>query len=57
MRGRIVRTLVNRMQTPGRYSLVWDGKSSNGQRIASGSYVCQLKAGSYTAVVRLVMLY
>jgi hypothetical protein len=56
-RGRVIKTLVNRTQAPGRYTLVWDGKSANGQRVASGSYVCMLKADSFTANVKLVMLY
>ncbi|MFQ6116011.1 MAG: FlgD immunoglobulin-like domain containing protein [bacterium] len=42
--GQHVRTLVDEHQSPGRYSVVWDGKDDLGERVDSGVYFYQLKA-------------
>ena len=54
--GRLVRLLTSHAQTPGDHVLVWDGRGSNGQRVAPGVYFCRLENGGDAAVVRLVKL-
>ena len=42
--GRLVRTLVDQVSVPGRYTAVWDGRSSSGERASSGIYFYRLLA-------------
>jgi len=46
MLGKHVRTLVQQQQVAGRYSVVWDGRDENGQIVASGVFIYQLRAGN-----------
>ncbi len=43
--GEKVITLVNRIQPSGRYHILWDGRNGAGQKVASGSYVYELRVG------------
>jgi hypothetical protein len=54
--GRQVRVLTSRAQSPGDHTLVWDGTSESGMRVAPGIYFCRLETGGETAVVRLAKL-
>jgi hypothetical protein len=42
LNGRLVRRLVDDFRSAGAYSLVWDGRDSAGQQVASGTYVYRL---------------
>jgi hypothetical protein len=44
-RGRMVRTLVDREQEPGSYSVHWDGRDDRGRTVGSGVYLYRLRAG------------
>ncbi|MFQ5600395.1 MAG: carbohydrate binding domain-containing protein [Candidatus Krumholzibacteriia bacterium] len=54
--GRRVRSLVDERRDPGSHTVVWDGKDSNGRRVASGAYLCSLETGSARDAVKLVLL-
>lgn len=54
--GRLVKTLLNEPLSAGFHSVVWNGKNDNGQRVASGLYFYQLKAGEKFQQVRKMML-
>ena len=54
--GQVVRTLLNRNYAPGQYTIRWDGTNDVGNSIASGEYLCVLKAGRERQVQRLVLL-
>jgi len=54
--GREVRTLVAEMQSPGMYSVVWDGTGNSGIRVSSGIYIYRLTAGSYSSSKRMVLM-
>lgn len=56
MLGEMVRELVQRDFTAGTYREVWDGLDANGRRMASGVYLYQLRAGSFAATKKLVMM-
>ena len=46
--GQKVRTLmVNEYKTAGSYKIIWNGKNDAGNQLATGIYVCQLKAGDF----------
>ncbi|MDD5530516.1 MAG: T9SS type A sorting domain-containing protein [bacterium] len=43
IQGRVVRTLINKMETAGNYSVKWNGKDDRGVNVKNGIYFCQLK--------------
>ena len=46
--GQLVRPLVDEKQKPGYYTIYWDGKDSNGNRVPSGIYFYKLSSLKYT---------
>ncbi len=54
--GRTVRTLVNRKEKPGYYTVKWDGRDSNHRKLASGIYFCKLESGDYQVTKKLILL-
>ncbi|MBD3368604.1 MAG: S8 family serine peptidase [Candidatus Eisenbacteria bacterium] len=54
--GRVVRTLVDRPQGPGRHTAVWHGRDDEGQVVASGIYFCELTYGGDREVRKLTLL-
>jgi hypothetical protein len=55
-RGRRVRTLVDDMLKPGKYSVAWDGRGESGKDHASGVYFYRLKVGNKTLVKKMLLL-
>ena len=45
MQGRLVRTLIDEIYGPGVHNVVWNGRDSYGQPVASGQYIYRLKSG------------
>ena len=59
--GRIVRTLDVGPQKSGVYqdvanAVYWDGRNQDGERVTSGTYFYQFRAGDYTALRQMVIL-
>ena len=56
--GRLVRTLVNEMQTPqpGGFSVSWDGTNNAGHNVSSGVYFYKLVARNFTQTKKMVLL-
>ena len=54
--GRKVRTLVDEVQSPGIYVVLWDGRDDSGWFVASGQYVYTLRAGEFRDSKRLVLI-
>jgi flagellar hook assembly protein FlgD len=54
--GQRVRTLISETRAPGSYSMLWDGRSSDGAPLASGLYICALKSGQSFSAKKLVLL-
>ncbi len=54
--GRMVETLVSGIQSPGRYTLHWDGTDTAGRALASGLYFLRLRADGQTHRERLTLL-
>jgi choice-of-anchor B domain-containing protein len=44
MQGRLVRTLIDEIYGPGVHNVVWNGRDSYGQPVASGQYIYRLKS-------------
>ena len=61
IQGAVVCLLALGYQAAGYYTnrsqaAYWDGQSANGERVASGVYFYQLRAGDYTATKRMVIV-
>ena len=54
--GELVRTLVDKEQAPGYYSVVWDGKDNLGEEVSSGVYFYRLKAGGFSQVKKMLLM-
>ena len=39
--------MANEYKTAGSYKIIWNGKNDAGNQVATGIYVCQLKAGDF----------
>ena len=52
--GRRVRTLVDRVQEPGRYAVALPRADAGGTRLASGIYLVRLTAGAQSRNLRVV---
>jgi ligand-binding sensor domain-containing protein len=56
MLGRRVRTLVDQCQQTGRYAVIWDGRNDQGQMVSSGTFLYQLRAGTFVQTRRMALL-
>jgi len=54
--GRVVSTLVNRVQDPGRHEIVWNGTDADGSPVASGIYFCDLSYGGERDTRKMTLL-
>ena len=54
--GRLVSTLVDHMMPGGENEILWDGRSSRGDHVASGIYFYKLRAGKETLTRKMVLL-
>lgn len=54
--GQLVKTLFEGRQTPGSYSVKWDGRNQSGTWAGNGVYICRLVLGNSTLVKRLTLL-
>jgi len=56
VRGRLIRTLIDRPQKTGVYHVIWDGKDSRGGMVSTGVYFYRLSTGTFTQTRRMVLL-
>lgn len=54
--GRLVRTLVGERLPAGAHEISWDRADNSGQGVAAGVYLYRLRARSFEATGRLVMI-
>jgi hypothetical protein len=54
--GRLVRELDAGFLPAGRHALAWDGRDAHGAPVASGTYLCCLKAGAQRRRAKLVFV-
>ncbi|MDF1546075.1 MAG: T9SS type A sorting domain-containing protein, partial [bacterium] len=54
--GREVRVLVDQFQSPGRYSVSWDGLTTQGTKASSGIYFYRLTFGDQSQTRKMVLL-
>jgi hypothetical protein len=56
LNGAIVARLAEGIQSPGTYSVTWNGKSLSGQNVSSGAYLIAISAGSRTVVKKALLM-
>jgi len=56
MAGRRVRSLASGTQSPGRYTVQWDGRSDAGVQMAPGAYFLRARVADAQQVTRVVYL-
>ncbi len=54
--GQCIRTLVNREEVPGQYSVVWDGRDESGLETASGLYFYRISRGGQEETRKMILL-
>lgn len=56
IRGRVVRTLINKEERFGYQSVAWDAKNDDGDKVSSGVYFYQIRSDNFNAVGKLVFV-
>jgi flagellar hook assembly protein FlgD len=54
--GRLVRTLVDRVEDAGYKSAIWNGKDDEGNDASSGIYFYKLKADDYIIQKKMILI-
>ncbi|RMF57205.1 MAG: T9SS C-terminal target domain-containing protein, partial [Calditrichaeota bacterium] len=54
--GQKVKTLVNKHQDAGYYTVVWDGSNDVGEKVGSGIYFYVVKAGKHRAIKKMLLV-
>ena len=54
--GRHVKTLVDNNQSAGYKTVKWDATNTFGKRVAAGMYIYQIKAGTFNASKKMILL-
>ena len=55
LRGRVVRTLADRVMAAGPASIAWDGRDDRGAALPSGVYLARVSAGAASGTTKLVL--
>ena len=56
IRGRVVRTLIDKEERFGYQSVAWDAKNDDGDKVSSGVYFYQIRSSNFNAVGKLVFV-
>ena len=56
LRGRLIKTLVDREQEPGTYAVHWDGRDELDRTVGSGIYLYRLEAGDRVMTRKMTIL-
>ncbi len=56
LQGQKIKTLFAGQQEAGNYRAKWDALDETGNRVASGVYLCQLRAGKFVATRKMLLL-
>ncbi len=56
IKGQLIEVLVDERQSPGVYSLTWEGTDALGNRVASGAYLYRLEVDDFVKTRKLTLL-
>lgn len=54
--GQVIRRLAGEEMRPGHHQVIWDAKNEGGEKVASGIYLCQMRAGSYQETIKMLLI-
>jgi hypothetical protein len=54
--GRVVKTLVDRFQSPGNYDMTWDGKNNENMVVPSGEYFYRMQVDDFVMTKKLLFI-
>ena len=54
--GQMVREIVHTVEAAGSHTAVWDGMDSAGTLLANGVYLCELRAATFWAVRKMLLM-
>jgi len=53
--GQEVCTMINKQLAPGKYTIPWDGRDKNGNRVTDGIYFCQMESEPHSIQVEKII--
>jgi len=56
LNGQKIATLLNEEKAAGYYSVIWNGKNTNGNDVSSGIYLYSIRAGNFSEVKKMLMV-
>jgi len=56
VKGQLVRRLLDPQPILGEYSITWDGKNDQGEKLGAGVYFFKIKSGSYSATRKMILI-
>jgi flagellar hook assembly protein FlgD len=56
IKGQLVKTLVNELKEPGRYSVIWNGDDNQANKVASGIYFYRLITDGYNSTKKMLLM-
>ena len=56
VKGQLVRRLLDSQPILGEYSITWDGKNDQGEKLGAGIYFFIIKSGSYSATRKTILI-
>jgi len=56
VKGQLVRRLLDPQPILGEYSITWDGKNDQGEKLGAGVYFFKIKSGSYSATRKIILI-
>ena len=54
--GRLVKTLVDEVRSPGEYEVIWNGRNESDDQVASGVYFYKLRVSDFVETRKMVLL-
>jgi flagellar hook assembly protein FlgD len=54
--GNKIKTLINKNQTAGKYSVVWNGRNDSGFKVSTGTYFCSFETNGGRVTKKIVMI-
>ena len=56
VKGQLVRRLLDPQPILGEYSITWDGKNDQGEKLGAGVYFFKIKSGSYSTTRKMILM-
>jgi len=54
--GQRITTLVDKIQPPGKHTIIWNGRDSHGEEVSTGIYFYRITAGDFTQTRKMMLV-